>query len=71
MTDCRVTCQVCRTDTGQPKTWRWLCEDCATECQQRHHTETGHPTELLIIAGWADTIGMTAAAALALKRELR
>ena len=67
MTDFRVTCQACRTDTG-PKVWRWLCEDCATECQDRHRAETGHQTELQIIDGWADTIGMTAAAAVALKR---
>lgn len=68
MTDCRVTCQTCRTENGQPKTWRWLCEDCAQECQDRHRTETGHRTELLICHSWSDTIGMTAAAAVALKR---
>lgn len=71
MTDCRVTCQTCRTDTGLPKTWRWLCEYCASECQDRHRAETGHQTDLTITTSFADTIGMTAAAALALKRELR
>lgn len=48
MTDCRVTCRVCVTDAG-PKVWRWLCEECASDCQDRHRADTGHATELLVV----------------------
>lgn len=40
----------CRTDTGRPKIWHWLCEECAEECQHHHRQLTGHPTELLVTA---------------------
>lgn len=48
MSDCTVVCQTCRTDTNQPRTWHWLCEDCATEHAQHHRAKTGHPVELNI-----------------------
>ena len=48
MSDCRVICSTCRTDTDRPKIWHWLCEECATECADQHRKETGHLVELRI-----------------------
>jgi hypothetical protein len=42
MPECKVTCYTCRSDANQPKVWRWLCEDCATDCLDRHRRTTGH-----------------------------
>jgi hypothetical protein len=46
MPDCTVTCRKCRTDKNEPQVWRWLCEECATECAEQHRKDTGHRVEL-------------------------
>lgn len=68
MTECRVTCTTCRTEAGLPKTWHWLCETCAEECQHRHRAETGHETELRITTSLADVVNLSAAAAIAIRK---
>jgi len=51
---CVVTCHQCVAVDGLPRRWRWLCELCAEECQDRHREQTGHPTELTVV----DTDGL-------------
>lgn len=48
MSECRVICRhlECRSDTGRPKVWHWLCEECATECADQHRRQFGHEVEL-------------------------
>lgn len=48
MTECHVTCTTCRTDTGGPKRWDWLCEACAEECADEHR-KAGHNVELVVV----------------------
>lgn len=57
MSECRVTCQTCRTENGRPKQWRWLCETCAEECADQHRHTTGHQVELKVIPdSWQDIV---------------
>jgi len=49
MTECVVTCRICRTDQDQPRKWRHLCEECATQCQADHLSDTGHQAELMVV----------------------
>lgn len=56
MTECKVTCHQCRTDTDRPKRWRWLCETCAEECADFHRRHTGHQVDLTITREPADTL---------------
>lgn len=42
MADCFVRCFDCDPVRGGPRTWRWLCEDCATEQRDDHMAQTGH-----------------------------
>jgi hypothetical protein len=42
MTQCVVTCPDCE------KTWHWLCELCAEDCQNTHRVDTGHRPELQV-----------------------
>lgn len=42
MSEITVHCCDCQLDNGRHKVWRWLCEDCATECAQSHKQQTGH-----------------------------
>jgi hypothetical protein len=55
MPECKVTCYTCRSDTNQPKVWRWLCEDCAADCLDGHRRSTGH-TDLNLAVVTAPTI---------------
>ena len=49
MSEAVVTCRICRTDADEPRRWRWLCEDCARECQSIHLSATGHQAELMVV----------------------
>ena len=49
MSEAVVTCRICRTDADEPRRWRWLCEDCAKECQDSHLSATGHQAELMVV----------------------
>lgn len=48
--ECVVRCYECPPVKGSPRKWRWLCRDCAEECQQRHREQTGHRDVQLILA---------------------
>ena len=48
MAECTVTCRTCRNDNNEPKLWRWLCEECATEHADQHRRDTGHRVELQV-----------------------
>jgi len=47
MTECTVTCRDC---SEPPKTWRWLCVECAEEQLGRHRADTGHNPVLHVAA---------------------
>lgn len=55
MSECRVVCEECRSDEGA-RVWRWLCEDCAQDCRDRHRRDTGHTTELVVVPDSADAL---------------
>lgn len=40
-----MVCRVCRVD-GQPKRWRFLCEECAADLRITHLRESGHATQV-------------------------
>lgn len=37
-----VRCLECPKADGRSRIWRWLCQDCANECLERHKSESGH-----------------------------
>ena len=72
MRQCLVCGTQCRTEKDTPMVWHWLCEECATECADRHRRETGHPVDLQVtIEPIADQIRKTCQVAAILSHRAR